>query len=310
MHVPVLLKEVLEYIHPDNKPQKFIDGTLGSGGHAKAILRANPQARILGIDWDQTSLDKVKKEFIHEGLDPRCILVSGNYKDLDIFAKEAQFIPVDGILIDLGFSSSQIDDPVRGFSFQKEGPLDMRYSQKNRLTAEEVVNKYTVGKLSEVFKKYGEEKFAYKIAQAIVRSRQSNALRTTKDLSEIIIKSLPPPIKFKSTDSIRRVFQAIRIEVNNELSNLKEALPKSLDILNPGGRLVVISFHSLEDRIVKEFFAEQAKDCVCPPEFPTCVCDKVSTVRILTRKPIIAGEEEQKINPRSIPAKLRAIEKL
>ncbi len=310
MHVPVLLNEVLEYINPGTGPKKFVDGTLGGGGHTRAILKANPDCKVLGIDWDQTSLDKTKDALIQEGLNPRVVLVSGNYRDLGKFCKEQEFAPVDGVLIDLGFSSMQIDDPSRGFSFQKDGPLDMRYSRSQKRTAEEVVNEYSSEELAKVLKEYGEEKLARKIAFGIVKARKEKTIRSTKELSDAIISSMPGPVRFKATDSIRRVFQAIRIEVNDELENLKQALPKSLEILNPGGRLVIISFHSLEDRIVKEFFAAQARDCVCPPEFPTCVCEKVSTVRILTRKPIIASEEEQKENPRSAPAKLRAAEKI
>ena len=299
MHVPVLLKETLEYLNAINGT-KFIDGTLGSGGHAVAILKANSRAKILGIDWDQASLEKAKENFIQEGLGQRSALVAGNYKDLGKFAQEFGFKPADGILLDLGFSSLQIDDPNRGFSFQADGLLDMRYCKANALTAEEVVNSYAQVDLAKIFKDFGEEKFAKKFARKIVEQRKLAPIVRTIQLARLI--GLP--------DSIRRIFQAIRIEVNNELENLKAALPEALKVLSPGGRLVIISFHSLEDRIVKQFFIDQAKDCICPSQFPTCICDKISTARILTRKPVIAQEEEIIANPRSKSAKLRAIEKI
>lgn len=309
MHLPVLLQEVLEYLDVRHG-QNFIDCTVGGGGHTKAILNTNPNAKVLGIDLDQTSLDKLKTEFIQAGLTQRSILVSGNYRDLDQFAADNDFQPVDGILMDLGFSSLQLDDPQRGLTFQADGPLDMRYSETGKLSAHDVVNQYDLKRLTEVIQDYGEERFAHKIAGKILQTRQSEEIKTTTQLAEIIKQALPASIRFKANDNIRRVFQAIRIEVNQELDNLKAALPKALELLKPEGRLVVISFHSLEDRIVKEFFAGCAKDCVCPPEFPTCVCDKASTLRILTRKPVVATAEEILNNPRSKPAKLRAGQKL
>jgi 16S rRNA (cytosine1402-N4)-methyltransferase len=237
-------------------------------------------------------------------------LAVGNYKDIDRLAQENGFGPVDGILLDLGFSSLQLDDPERGFSFQSHGPLDMRYSKANRLTARTVVNHYQQKDLERIIREFGEEHLAKAMSRAIVEARQVGELSTTDQLAVVITKVLPGKIRHKAQDSLRRVFQAIRIEVNSELSNIKTVLPKALDLLAPKGRLVVISFHSLEDRIVKEFFKDQAKDCVCPPEFPTCVCDKASRVRILTRKPVTASEEEGRENPRSKSAKLRAIEKI
>jgi len=291
MHTPVLLKETLEYLNVSNQPQKFIDGTVGSGGHAIAILKANPKAQVLGIDLDRTALEKLQGKGI--------TLAEGSYSDLDIFAKQFGFDQVDGILLDLGFSSTQLDDPVRGFSFQTDGPLDMRYSKDNPLSAAKIVNTYSVAELAEVFKRYGEEKFPGRLARKIADERERQKFNSTLQLARLI----------GHPDSIRRVFQALRIEVNSELENLKSALPKALSVLKSGGRLVIISFHSLEDRIVKEFFNSQAKDCVCPSEFPVCICGKASSVRILTRKPVTAQLSEVQQNPRSKPAKLRAIEK-
>ncbi|HTL39549.1 MAG TPA: 16S rRNA (cytosine(1402)-N(4))-methyltransferase RsmH [Methylomirabilota bacterium] len=309
MHTPVLLKESLDYLDVEHG-HEFIDCTAGGGGHTRAILKTNSKARVLGIDLDQTSLDKLKNQFTQEGLDQRSVLVAGNYKDLDKFAQEHEFTKVHGILMDLGFSSLQLDDPERGLSFQTAGPLDMRYSREAKVSAKDVVNHYTLPRLTEIFKDLGEEKFAHKIAQNILKIRQSQSIESTVQLAEIIKESLPPSIRFKANDHIRRIFQGIRIEVNQELLNLKIALPKALNLLESGGRLVIISFHSLEDRIVKEFFAQESRGCVCPPEFPTCICDKASTLRILTRKPVQATAEEILINSRSKPAKLRAGQKI
>ena len=216
---------------------------------------------------------------------------------------------LDGILLDLGFSSAQLDNAKRGFSFQEEGPLDMRYNPSNPMSAERVVNEFTSTELVEIMEEFGEEKFAKRIAAVIVAERKIKPIKTTLELAQIVRKAIPAPVRFKANDNIRRVFQAIRIEVNQELENLRFFLAKALNLLNPGGRLAVISFHSLEDRIVKEFFQKQAKDCICPPEFPICICDKTSVIRILTRKPITASQTEQMNNPRSKSAKLRVAEK-
>jgi 16S rRNA (cytosine1402-N4)-methyltransferase len=299
MHVPVLLKEVLEYLNVE-RAEKFVDATAGSGGHIFAIASANPKAYILGIDLDQASLADLQKAVDQKGLGQRIKLAQGNYKHIDKIVTNEQFGTVDGILVDLGFSSTQLEDAARGFSFQQDASLDMRYDQSQSLTAAEVVNRYSQKDLERIIAEYGEDRFYRAIAKKIVEARKVAPIKSTAALARLI----PHP------DGKRRVFQALRIEVNRELENLKEFLPKALVLLAPGGRLVIISFHSLEDRIVKEFFREKAKDCVCPPEFPTCVCDKASEVRILTRKPVTASEEEIVNNLRSKPAKLRAIEKI
>ncbi len=309
MHVPVLLNQTLEYLNA-KKTGKFVDGTVGGGGHLRAVLNSNPENHVLGIDLDQASLYKLKAELTQEGLDQRSKLVSGNYANIDTILSEVGWDKVDGILLDLGFSSLQLDEFTRGFSFASDGPLDMRYNTDQELSAADVVNGYHPKDLERVISDYGEERLAKRIVAKIIEARKTSPIATTGQLAEVIKKAVPLPIRFKATENVRRVFQAIRIEVNKELENLKKALPKMLSALNPEGRLVVISFHSLEDRIVKEFFVSEAKDCVCPPEFPTCVCGKASTVRILTRKPVMASEDEIQNNPRSKPAKLRAIEKL
>ncbi len=308
-HVSVLPGEVLEYLNV-KRGGGYVDGTAGDGGHLRAILQLNPVNKVLGLDLDQTSLDKLRERLVQESLDQRAVLVQGNYADFDLFIEQQNFGRIDGFLLDLGFSSGQVDQAARGFSFQAEGPLDMRFDQSKRTTAGSVVNTYSVQELTEIFRDFGEERLAQKIARAIVKTRQTTAIQTTTQLAEIIKSALPKPIQFRAGDSQRRIFQALRIEVNHELENLKAVLPKALKFLNPGGRLVVISFHSLEDRIVKEFLNQEAKECVCPPEFPTCVCDKVSRLRILTRKPVVASPQEMADNPRSKSAKLRAAEKI
>ena len=308
-HVPVLLKEVVEYLNAA-KGRKFVDGTAGSGGHIFGVLEKNPQAKILGIDLDQTSLDNLRKAIAARGLDQNVVLVQGSYSDLDKITESQDFGNVDGILVDLGFSSTQLDDAKRGFSFQTDSPLDMRYDLNGKRTAADVVNHYHQKELEEVIHDYGEDRFYRRIASNIIAQRKIKPIETTLELAEVVRKAIPAPLRFKAQDNIRRVFQAIRIEVNDELKNLKVFLPQALERLNPGGRLVVISFHSLEDRIVKEFFNEQAKGCICPVEFPTCVCGKTSKIRILSRKPVTATEEELANNSKAKPAKLRAAEKI
>jgi 16S rRNA (cytosine1402-N4)-methyltransferase len=308
-HQPVLLKQIIENINAKSGG-KFVDATVGGGGHLRAIVESNNENLGLGIDLDQTSLDKLREEFIQNGLSQRVTLAQGSYKNIDRILVDVGWDKVDGILLDLGFSSLQLDDPQRGFSFSNEGPLDMRYDQTSKKTAYEVVNRYYPGDLVRVITDYGEEKLARRIVSKIIEARKTEEIKTTTQLATIIKTAVPLPIRFKASENVRRVFQAIRIEVNSELDNLKAALPKMVAALNPKGRLAVISFHSLEDRIVKEFFISESKNCVCPPEFPTCICDKASTLRILTRKPQMATEEEIETNPRSKPAKLRVVEKI
>lgn len=307
-HIPVLLKEVVENINAKNGG-KFVDATVGGGGHLRAIIESNQQNLGLGIDLDQTSLDKLRGEFTQDGLVQRVKLIAGSYRDIDKILFDLGWLKVDGILLDLGFSSLQLDDGNRGFSYTNEGPLDMRYDQRAKLTAEEVVNRYHPDDLEKILFEFGEEKLSKRVVAKIIEARKTSPIKTTAQLVSIIKTAIPLPIRFKAADHIRRVFQAIRIEVNSELESLRIALPKMLTALNPKGRLAVISFHSLEDRIVKEFFVSESKDCVCPPEFPTCICDKTSSLRILTRKPIVASEEEIEINSRSKSAKLRVVEK-
>ncbi|OGE79884.1 MAG: 16S rRNA (cytosine(1402)-N(4))-methyltransferase [Candidatus Doudnabacteria bacterium RIFCSPHIGHO2_01_FULL_43_23] len=303
-HIPVLLKEVTEFLDP--KPGgKFIDATFGAGGHSRAISeKIGPTGKILALDANSQAFENFKFKILN------LQTIHGNFRNLKAIAEENGFEKVDGILFDLGLSSDMLDDPERGFSFQKNGPLDMRFDRSQKITAADLINSATERELLKIFKEYGEERFSKSIARAIVENRKEAKLKTTEELFNLIKKSVPGRFRHKAQDSARRIFQAIRIEVNGELQALGSALNQTLDLLKPGGRVVVISFHSLEDRIVKKFFQEAAKGCVCPPEFPQCVCGKLPLVKILTRKPITPTEREIEQNSRARPAKLRAIEKI
>lgn len=298
MHIPVLQKEVLKYLDP--KPnQNFIDTTIGKGGHALAILeRISPKGRILGIDWSPELIQDLKIKIQKAELKSNLTLVCDNFANLKEIVKRERFLAVSGILFDLGMSSWHLTEAGRGFSFLKNEPLDMRYSPQNPLTAEKIVNYWSKSEMEKILREYGEERFAKKIAEKIIEVRKSKPIKTTSQLVEIIKKAVPsryhtrfggyPKIHFAT-----RTFQALRITVNDELNNLEKAFPQALEILKPGGRLVVISFHSLEDRIVKNFYRNSS------PEKLT----------ILTKKPVRPQKEEIKINPRSRSAKLRACQK-
>jgi 16S rRNA (cytosine1402-N4)-methyltransferase len=303
-HKPVLLNEVLKFADTEGF-QLYIDGTVGDGGYTWEILQRKPNAKVLGIDLDQTSLDRLAATAAQKSLSQRLILVQGNFKNLKEIASEKGFSPADCIILDLGFSSSQLDDEKRGLSFQTDAPLDMRFDLSRQISAKAIVNKYPKEKLTKIFRDYGEEKLAAKIANEIVMERGKQEIATTAQLYSVISQALPKPVVYKSADFARRIFQALRIEVNDELNNLRTVLPEALEVLAPQGTLIVISFHSLEDRIVKEFMVNEAKGCICPPEFPTCVCGKKPRLGILTKKPITASEEEVAVNPRSKPAKMR-----
>lgn len=307
-HTPVLLKEVLDYLGP--KPnENFVDATLGGGGYSKAILeKIQAKGKVLAIDLDANAITKIKSEIPDQ---KSLILHHGNFKDIDKIIKHHGFPAPDGIVADLGLSSGELDDSGRGFSFQKTEPLDMRFDRSQPKDAEFILNNYDEPGLKRIFEEYGEEKFARQIAKKIISyKQQAGEIKHTNELYQIIKDSLPRPVKHKADDSARRIFQALRIAVNHELENLESFLPKAFDILKPGGRLAVVSFHSLEDRAVKQFFNSLARGCVCPPEFPQCLCGKNPKGKILTKKPVLAGPEELKNNPRAKPAKLRAIEKI
>jgi len=292
MHIPVLLKEVIEYLNPQPN-ENFIDATIGEGGHSLAILKKiAPQGKVLGVELDSAIYETVKNKLKNE---KRLILVNDSYANIKKVVKEKQFQPVNGILFDLGMCSWQIDESKRGFSYLKDEPLDMRFSPKSTLTAAEIVNFWKIEDLERILRDYGEEKYARRIALAIKEDRRKKRIVGTQELVEILKKALP-----KNYDNYRlhpavRTFQALRIAVNNELENLKMGLILASEILAPQGKIVVISFHSLEDRIVKIFFRDNAKQ---------------NTLKILTKKPITSSQEEIKNNIRSRSAKLRAALKI
>ncbi|MDP2932647.1 MAG: 16S rRNA (cytosine(1402)-N(4))-methyltransferase RsmH [bacterium] len=300
-HIPVLLKEVIEYLNPASG-KIFIDATYGGGGHSKALLeKVGSEGKVLAIDADR-GISEIK--------DKSLIFVRGNFKDLAEIAKSSGLRQVDGILFDLGLSSLELEDAGRGFSFSKDGPLDMRFDQTTGRTAADIVNISSEQELRKIFEDFGEEHLSKRIARVILQERASHKPRTTRELFELIKKAVPASLRMRTGDVARRIFQSLRIAVNGELENLENALPQAFGLLKPGGRIVAISFHSLEDRIVKRYFLKLAKGCTCPPEFPQCICGKKPQARILTRKPVAALKQEVALNSRAKSAKLRAVEKL
>lgn len=286
MHIPVLPKEVIQYLKPEPN-ENFIDCTIGQGGHALSILEKNkPRGNVLGIDQDENQIENSKLKI--KQYQERIILVCGNSANLKKIVEEYKFEPVAGILLDLGMSSWHLEGSERGFTFQKNEPLDMRFDTKTELTAKKIINEWSASEIERILKEYGEEKFAQRISRDIAETRKIRPIKNTLELAQLIEKIIPGQNKHKAV----KVFQALRIAVNDELKNLERVLPQAVEILSKKGRLVVISFHSLEDRIVKNFFRESARNKI---------------VNILTKKPIIAGSEELKTNSRSRSAKLRAV---
>lgn len=312
-HIPVLLQEVLQLTSP--KPGDVcIDATLGGGGYTKAILeKTAPNGKVLSIDLDADAIVAFQHLVKDQGLSikDRSIVVHGNFADIATIAREHGFESAQVIVADIGLSSYELDQAGRGISFQKDEPLDMRFNASGvGATAASILANSTEEELAYIFKTYGEEKFATKIARDIVRNRTSSHITTTFELVDFITASIPGRLKHKALDSVRRIFQSLRIAVNGELENLERFLPDALHILAPGGVLAVVSFHSLEDRIVKQFFAKTAQGCICPKDFPVCRCAQSAVAEILTKKPIVAGDSEVSRNSRAKSAKLRAIKKL
>ena len=306
-HKPVLLRECLEglAVRPEGV---YVDGTLGRAGHSLEIAKRLTTGRLIAIDRDKAALDAAPAR-LRDYLD-KVVLVRGNFGDLDGILSELGVDRVDGMLFDLGVSSPQLDDAGRGFSYLQDAPLDMRMDQSAALTARDVVNGWSQEELKRVLWQYGEERYAGLIAAAIVRERGQAPVETTGRLAEIISRAMPAKARREKQHPAKRSFQAIRIAVNDELGEVERLLACALDKLSPGGRLAVISFHSLEDRLVKTAFAEWAKGCTCPPDFPVCVCGKTPKVRLVGRRPITAAEEELADNPRARSAKLRIAERL
>ncbi len=302
-HLPVLYQQVIRYLQP-HSGGRYVDGTVGAGGHARGILEASaPDGLLLGLDVDPQALELAQAYLAPFG--KRVILREASYTALEEEIRALGWEGVDGILLDLGLSSMQLDRPERGFSFREDAPLDMRFSPRSPQTAADLVNTLPEADLADIIYRYGEERRSRQVARAIVAARP---IHTTRQLAEVVARvtgSGRPGIH-----PATRTFQALRIAVNRELENVESVLPQAIAALLPGGRLAVISFHSLEDRIVKHYFRRESRDCICPPRQPVCTCGHTAQVRVLTRKPVMASAEEREQNPRARSARLRVVEKL
>ncbi|MDP9246461.1 MAG: 16S rRNA (cytosine(1402)-N(4))-methyltransferase RsmH [Chloroflexota bacterium] len=308
MHEPVLLAEVLAELAP-HEGGRFLDGTVGGGGHAGALLDGTaPDGRLLGLDVDPAALAVAGRELARFG--GRAVLVNANFADLAAVAREHDFVGIDGVLLDLGLSSIQLADGSRGFSFRATGPLDMRADPRLERTAADLVNTWDERDLRRIFTELGEEPEAARVAGAIVRRRARGPFIAADEFGRFVagVKTRRPRIQ--KIDPATRVFQALRMAVNDELGNLVRGLDAALSVLRPGGRLAVISFHSLEDRATKQFMARESRDCICPPHLPTCVCGHRAGLRVVSRRPLMAAAAETMRNPRARSAKLRVAEKL
>lgn len=307
-HIPVMLNECIDGL--DIKPDGiYVDCTMGGAGHSSVIAdKLSPQGTLICIDKDKEAI-AVGTERLKDKK-PKIIFVNDDFKNYQAILQQNNIEKVDGVLIDLGVSSYQIDNAERGFSYRFDAPLDMRMNTSQSLSAYEVVNNYSYEELIKILFEYGEEDFAKSIARNIIKSRESKAIETTGELVKIIEASVPAKILHKGGSVAKKTFQAIRIEVNGELTELDNALSQMIFSLNKDGRLVVLTFHSLEDRIVKNVFKEQATGCICPKELPICVCHHKEVVKLINKKPIVASTEELKINSRSTSAKLRIVQKL
>ena len=306
IHVPIMLSEVLEglAIKPDGI---YVDGTLGGAGHSSEIVkRLGDKGKLIGIDQDHDAIEAASKR-----LEPykNVEIVHSNYLNINSILSGLGIDRVDGILLDLGVSSYQFDNKDRGFSYREDAKLDMRMDTSQEYTAQDIVNDYSEEDLRRILKVYGEEKFAGRIAENIVKARTDKRIETTFELNEIIKSSIPAAVRRQGKNPCKKTYQAIRIELNKEISVLEDSLDEMIELLAPGGRLCIITFHSLEDRIVKNAFRTAERPCTCPPEFPVCVCGKKSKGKVITRKPIVADEDELEMNPRSSSAKLRIFEK-
>ncbi len=307
-HAPIMLDEVIDGLNL--KPNGiYVDCTLGGAGHSREILRqTSPGGKLIGIDQDPAALKAAGERLKEFG--ERVITVHANFSSLSKVLEELNIPLVDGVLFDLGVSSPQLDNAERGFSYMSDAVLDMRMNPENPVTAKELVNELSEGELAKIIYRYGEERWAKRIAAFIVRQRRIKPIETTFELVEVIKKAIPAAARRSGPHPAKRTFQALRIAVNNELDIIADALTQGVHALKEGGRLAVITFHSLEDRIVKETFNYLAKSCICPGGLPVCQCDKKQEVKIITRKPITPSKEELEQNPRARSAKLRIVEKL
>ena len=307
-HISVLLDETIEglAIKPDGI---YVDGTMGGAGHGYEVCkRLGPNGRYIGIDRDEAAIAAGKQRLSE--FEDKVSIVRGNYSSAPAILKELNIEKVDGIMLDLGVSSHQLDVAERGFSYMADAPLDMRMDKRQERTAYDIVNGYSEHELARIIREYGEDKFAQNIAKHIVAMRQKKPIETTGELNEAIRAAIPMKIQKTLGHPSKRTFQAIRIELNEELEELRTALESMIDLLKPGGRFCIITFHSLEDRMVKTMFKKEESPCTCPPEFPVCVCGKKPRVKIVTKKPILPSETEQEINSRARSAKLRVLERI
>jgi len=307
-HVSVLKNECIEGLQIKSSGT-YVDGTFGGGGNAMEIIsRLNGNGRFAGIDQDQDAVENGRAKL--EPYKEKAQLVRDNFSNIISIMKDLHIVSVDGILLDIGVSSYQLDTGERGFSYMHDAELDMRMDQRNPMTAKRMIAEYSEKELADIIKDYGEERWATRIAQFIVAERKIKPIETTGELVEVIKKAVPKGARKDGPHPAKRTFQALRIAVNNELGILEQAIEDMAGLLAPGGRLCIITFHSLEDRIVKQTFHRLEHPCTCPPEFPVCVCGKKPTIRVITRKPILPSEEELEFNPRARSAKLRILEKL
>lgn len=306
-HISVLYNETLDSLNIKDGGT-YVDGTLGGGGHSKGILQRAKNVRLIGIDRDSEAI-KAASERLEE-FGEQVTIVNNNFSNVKQILKELKIEKIDGAVLDLGVSSYQLDNAERGFSYMHDARLDMRMNPNDKLSAYEVVNNYTKDELTQIFYEYGEEKWSSRVAEFIVERRKQKPVETTLELVDIIKAAIPKKVRVEGSHPAKRIFQAIRIEVNNELGILKDAINDIVDVLKPGGRIAVITFHSLEDRIIKKTFSELAMGCVCPKDFPICVCNKQPVVKVIDKKPILPTDKEENENPRSKSAKLRTAEKI
>ena len=312
-HIPVLLSECIEALHL-SEGQTCVDATLGGAGHSLEVAKhIGRTGHLIGIDQDAVARKAARErlEALPEAIRPEIDVVEGNFGDLDALLVAAQIPSIDAILFDLGVSSVQIDTPARGFSFKETGPLDMRMDPSNQtLTAAEIINTYNAADLARVIRQYSDEKWASRIAEFVVAARKEKPLTTSEELVEVIKAAVPASARRAGGHPAKRTFQALRIEVNGELDVLRSGLEAAIRWLAPGGHIAVISYHSLEDRIVKDLFKKMSTGCTCPPDLPICVCGNKPVLKVLTRKPILPSPDEIKRNPRSRSAKLRVAQRL
>jgi 16S rRNA (cytosine1402-N4)-methyltransferase len=320
-HTPVMLKEIIEYLNP-RPGQNFIDCTLGGAGYTMAIAGlVGQKGKVLAIDLDKMAIENAKCKMQNAKL-RNIILINDNFKNLSKIVQDLTpalslsrrgsdgHVEFHGIVLDLGLSSAQLQDRNRGFSFQLDAPLNMAFGQTAGETTERIVNNWRAEELERIFKEYGEERFAKRIARKIVEYRKLKSIKTTGQMVEIIKSAMPKKYLYAKIHPATRVFQALRIATNKELENLEQVLPQAMDLLAPKGRIAVVSYHSLEDRIVKRFFRQESKDCICPPSYPACRCHHKARLKILTPRVVRASEEEVLNNPRARSAKLRAAERI